>query len=212
MSRTSRGDAPVVDLPVPGLTSNTELMARMQAGLWAGGAVISLLVAVLPHPEQTFTWGFVGVSVLAGGVAALLRVRAARATLVQLQVLGFFGSLLITACVYFTGERKAAPATDMEMLYFWVAIYAAYFLTRAGAIAQIGWAAALYWAVLAVTSDPSVFAIRWAETVATPPGAGILVPALRNRGGGLVPRLTAAARTHPPTGPPNPPALEETTK
>jgi diguanylate cyclase (GGDEF)-like protein/putative nucleotidyltransferase with HDIG domain len=202
----------VVDLPVPGLTSNTELMARMQAGLWAGGAVISLLVAVLPHPEQTFTWGFVGVSALAGAVAALLRARAGRATLVQLQVLGFFGSLLITACVYFTGERKAAPATDMEMLYFWVAIYAAYFLTRAGAIAQIGWAAALYWAVLAVTSDPSVFAIRWAETVATLAVAGVLVQALRNRVEELVHRLTDAARTDPLTGLQNRRAFEETMK
>src|SRR3954454_16385211 len=103
MSRTSRGDAPVVDLPVPGLTSNTELMARMQAGLWAGGAVIALLVAVLPHPPETFTWGFVGVSAAAGAVAVLLRAYASRATLFQLQVLGFLGTALITLCVYFTG-------------------------------------------------------------------------------------------------------------
>src|SRR3954454_24296083 len=210
MSRTSRGDAPVVDLPVPGLTSNTDLMARMQSGLWAGGSAIALLVAVLPHPEQTFVWGFVGAGVVAAAVAVVLRARASRITLFQLQALGFLGTLLITACVYFTGEGRSAPATDMEMLYFWVAIYAAYFLNRAQAIAQIGWAAALYWGVLALTSDPSVFAIRWAETVATLAVAGILVQALRNRVEELVHRLTDAARTDPLTGLSNRRAFEET--
>src|SRR2546423_538769 len=151
MSRSSRGDTPVVDLPVPGLTSNTDLMARMQSGLWAGGALISLLVAVLPHPHQTFVWGFVGVSAVASCVAALLRARASRITLFQLQALGFLGTTLITVCVYFTGESRGAPATDLEMLYFWVAIYSAYFLNKRQAIAQIVWAAALYWAVLALT-------------------------------------------------------------
>src|SRR3954452_17152313 len=99
MSRTSRGDAPVVDLPVPGLTANTELMARMQAGLWAGGALIALLVAVLPHPEEAFTWGFVGMGVVSGAVALLLHLRAHRTTLRQLQGLGFLGTTLITLCV-----------------------------------------------------------------------------------------------------------------
>ena len=151
MPNSSRGDAPVVDLPVPGLTANTELMARMQSGLWAGGALIALLVAVLPHPAETFTWGFVGVSAVAATAAALLRARASHMTLFQLQALGFLGTVLITVCVYFTGERRGAPATDLEMLYFWVAIYAAYFMNKRQAAAQIAWAAVLYWAVLALT-------------------------------------------------------------
>src|SRR3954451_22588520 len=210
MPRTSRGDAPVVDLPVPGLTSNTELMARMQAGLWAGGALIALLVAVLPHPKQTYTWGLVAVSAAAGAVAALLRIRSARTTMFQLQALGFAGTALITLCVYFTGESRGAPATDMEMLYFWVAIYSSYFLNRTQTIAQIGWAAALYLGVLALTSDPSVFAIRWVETVATLAVAGILVQTLRIRVEELVHRLTDAARTDPLTGLQNRRAFEET--
>src|ERR1700704_1307464 len=159
MPNSSRGDAPVVDLPVPGLTANTELMARMQSGLWAGGALVALLVAVLPHPPQTFTWGFVGVSAVAGATAALLRVRAPHMTLFQLQALGFLGTTVITVCVYFTGERKGAPATDLEMLYFWVAIYSAYFLSKHQAAVQIAWAAVLYWAVLALSSNPDVIAI-----------------------------------------------------
>ena len=210
MPNSSRGDAPVVDLPVPGLTANTELMARMQSGLWAGGALIALLVAVLPHPPETFTWGFVGVSVVAAMAAAVLRARASHMTLFQLQALGFLGTVLITVCVYFTGERRGAPATDLEMLYFWVAIYAAYFMNKRQAAAQIAWAAVLYWAVLALTSNPEVLAIRWVETVATLAVAGILVQALRNRVEELVHRLTDAARTDALTGLQNRRAFEET--
>src|SRR3954468_23099422 len=209
---STRGDAPVVNMPVSGLTANTELMARMQSGLWAGGALIAVLVAVLPPPSEKFTWGFAAVGVVSGAIALALKKQAPRMTLFQLEALGFLGTALITLCVFFTGEQHGAHATDMEMLYFWVAIYSAYFLDKRQAAAQIGWAAILYWVVLAVTSDPSVFAIRWAETVATLAVAGILVQALRNRVEELVHRLTDAARTDPLTGLQNRRAFEETMK
>src|SRR3954470_11697594 len=134
---SSRGDAPVVDMPVTGLTANTELMARMQSGLWVGGAVIALLVAVLPHPEQTLALGFLGASAVAAAMALLLHLRAERMTLRQLQMLGFLGTTVITLCVYFSGERKGAPAADTEMLYFWVVIYSTYFFAKREAAAQI---------------------------------------------------------------------------
>src|SRR3954447_11724607 len=207
---SSRGDAPVVDMPVSGLTANTELMARMQSGLWAGGALIAVLVAVLPHPSETFTWGFIAVGAVSGAIALALTKQAPRMTLFQLQALGFLGTALITLCVFFTGEQHGAHATDMEMLYFWVAIYSAYFLDKRQAAAQIGWAAVLYWAVLALSAKPDVFAIRWAQTVGTLAVAGILVHTLRNRVEELVHRLTDAARTDPLTGLQNRRAFEET--
>jgi len=207
---STRGDAPVVDMPVSGLTANTELMARMQSGLWTGGALIALLVAVLPHPHQTFTWGFVGISALAAAMALLLHLRAHRMALWQLQALGFLGTTLITLCVYFSGERHGAPATDTEMLYFWVAIYATYFFGRRQAAAQITYSALAYWVVLALSSPPEVLAIRWTETVCTLAVAGILVRALRKRVEELVHRLTDAARTDPLTGLQNRRAFEET--
>src|SRR3954447_10013852 len=209
---SSRGDAPVVDMPVSGLTANTELMARMQSGLWAGGALIAVLVAVLPHPSETFTWGFIAVGAVSGAIALALKKRAPRMTLFQLQALGFLGTTLISLSVFFTGEQRGAHATDMEMLYFWVAIYAAYFLDKRQAASQIGWAAVLYWVVLALAAKPDVFAIRWAQTVGTLAVAGILVQALRNRVEELVHRLTDAARTDPLTGLRNRRAFEETMK
>jgi diguanylate cyclase (GGDEF)-like protein/putative nucleotidyltransferase with HDIG domain len=209
MSSTNGGDAPAVDMPVSGLMANTELMAKMQSGLWAGGALIAMLVAVLPHPHQTFALGFVGVSLVSALIAALLRKFAHRMSPLQLQVLGFAGTALITLSVFFTGESKGAPATDIEMLYFWIAIYAAYFFSRRQATAQIGFAALSYWVVLALSSSPDTFAIRWAETAGTLAVAGLLVQALRNRVEELVHRLTDAARTDPLTGLQNRRAFEE---
>lgn len=212
MSSGTRTDAPVVDPPVSGLTANTELMARMQSGLWAGGALIALLVAVLPHPQQTSFWGFVVLAVLAASLALLLRHRGAHMTTSQLYALGFLGTTLITMAVYFSGEDRGAPAADTEVLYVWVAIYSAYFFDRRQAVAQIAWAAVSYMAVLALGSSPETLAIRWAETVGTLAVAGILVQALRNRVEELVHRLTDAARTDPLTGLQNRRAFEETIK
>ena len=210
MSSSTRGDPPAVDVPVSGLEVGADLMARMQAGLWAGGAIIALLVALLPHPEQTFTLGFVGVGVASAVVALILRTQAHRASVGHLQALGFVGTTLISACVYFTGEHAGAPAADTEVLYFWVAIYAAYFFTVRQAAAQIAYIAVAYWGMLALASHPEVFAIRWAETAGTLVVAGILVQALRRRVEDLVHRLTDAARTDPLTGLHNRRAFEET--
>jgi diguanylate cyclase (GGDEF)-like protein len=207
---SGRQDAASVDMPVPGLTANLEVMARMQCGLWVGGALISFLVAALPHPSEVFTQGFVGAGALSALIALYLHLRAGRVSLRTLQGLGYLGTALISLCVYFSGERKGAPASDTEMLYLWIAIYSAYFFHTRQVVFQLGFLAIAYYAVLAASSDPSVFAVRWAETVGTLVVAGSLVQALRNRVNELVHRLSDAARTDPLTGLRNRRAFEET--
>ena len=203
-------DGAVPDVPVPGLTATPGVMARMQAGLWAGGALLAVLVAILPHPKETFTPGFLGAAVVAGLSALVLRWRAETLPSWALQGSTLIGTVLITACIYFSGERQGAPATDNEMLYLWVAIYSAYFFTLRQATVQIVWVAIAYWVVLAVSADQSVFATRWAETVGTLALATVLVQALRNRISELVGRLADAARTDPLTGLRNRRGFEET--
>jgi diguanylate cyclase (GGDEF)-like protein/putative nucleotidyltransferase with HDIG domain len=204
-----RQEAAVADLPIAGLTANAELMARMQSSLWAGGAVIAFLVAVLPHPTQASTPGFAASGLLAAMVAAYLHFRAGRTTLLELQVLGFMGSTLISACVYFSGEHRGAPAADMEMLYLWVAIYAAYFFTSHQAAFQVAFVGVAYWVVLSFSAQPSVIVVRWAETLGTLVVAAVLVQAVRQRVAELVHRLNDAARTDPLTGLHNRRAFEE---
>src|SRR5215211_2831033 len=99
---SGRQAAASVDMPVPGLTANLEVMARMQCGLWVGGALIASLVAALPHPSVVFTPGFLGAAVLSILIAVYLHFRAGKVSLRTLQGLGYVGTALISACVYFS--------------------------------------------------------------------------------------------------------------
>jgi diguanylate cyclase (GGDEF)-like protein len=198
-----------VEVPVPGSGMDLRVMARAQAGLWAGGALIALLVGVLPHPDEAWQSGFFIVAALAGSIAALIHWRAGKIPRWLLQLLPLLGTGLISLCIYFSGERLGAPSTDNEMLYLWVALYSAYFFSLRAAAVQIVWVAVAYWIVLAVSSPASVFAARWAETVGTLAVAVVLLQALRNRLVDLVDRLADAARTDPLTGLQNRRGFEE---
>jgi two-component system cell cycle response regulator len=167
-------------------------------------------VSAVPHPPQVFSPGFLGAGAVCALVAVYLNFRAGKVSLRTLQGLGYLGTALISACVYFSGEHKGAPASDTEMLYLWITIYAAYFFHTRQVIFQLGFLALAYFAVLATSASPSVFCVRWAETVGTLVVAGILVQALRNRVSELVHRLSDAARTDPLTGLRNRRAFEET--
>jgi diguanylate cyclase (GGDEF)-like protein/putative nucleotidyltransferase with HDIG domain len=204
-----RQEAAVADMPIAGLTANPELMARMQAGLWAGGALMAFLVATIPHPSEGYTPGFLACGAVSVLVAAYLYLRGGRTSQTVLTVLPYLGTTLITLCVYFSGEHKGAPASDTEMLYLWVALYVAYFFSSRQAAIQIGYVALAYLAVLIASADPSVFAARWCQSAVTLVVAGILVQAVRKRVAELVHRLTDAARTDPLTGLQNRRAFEE---
>jgi diguanylate cyclase (GGDEF)-like protein len=213
MSAFLRRTEPALDVPVPmpGAAASADVMARAQAGLWLGGALISLLVAILPHPSEQFTPGFLAVAGVAAVAALVINRRAGRLPGWALQLAAFGGTVLITLCILFSGEREGAAATDNEMLYLWIAIYSAYFFTARQAMAQLVWIAVAYWTVLAVSvASQDVFATRWLETVGTLALAMILVQTLRHRLADLVQRLADAARTDPLTGLQNRRGFEET--
>jgi diguanylate cyclase (GGDEF)-like protein len=147
----------------------------------------------------------------AAGAALMINRRAGRMPGWALQLSSLGGTLLITLCILFSGEREGAAATDNEMLYLWVAIYSAYFFTARQAMVQLVWVAIAYWVVLAVSvASQDVFATRWLETVGTLALVMILVQTLRNRLADLVQRLADAARTDPLTGLQNRRGFEET--
>src|SRR5215204_1296683 len=198
-----------LEVPVPGAGMDVAVMARAQAGLWAGGALIALLVAVLPHPQEAYTFGFLVVAGIATAAAGIMNARAGRLPRWLLQVAPLIGTGLISLCIYFSGERLGAPSTDNEMLYLWVALYSAYFFSLRQAALQVAWVALSYWIVLALSAPSDVFAARWAETVGTLAVAVVLVQALRNRLVDLVDRLADAARTDPLTGLQNRRGFEE---
>src|SRR3954463_10988239 len=156
MSPLFRRKEHALEVPVPGAGLDLAVMAKAQAGLWVGGALIALVVAILPHPSQANTLGFLGIAGAATAAAGLINSRAGTLPRWLLQLAPLIGTVLISLCIYFSGERQGAPSTDNEMLYLWVALYSAYFFSLRQAALQLGWVAPSYWIVIPQSAPRNV--------------------------------------------------------
>ncbi len=155
------------------------VMARLQAWLWTGGAALALLITAIPHPPEANVAAFYVVGAAAAAIAALLRWRAGRISTLGLQVCAGLGTVMVTACIFFSGERLGASASDIEMLYLWIALYSAYFFSLRAAAVQVACIAVAYWLVLAVSSDPELVGARFAQTIGTLGLVAVIVQTLR---------------------------------
>src|SRR5690349_15816396 len=115
MSVLFRRKERALEVPVPGAGLDPAIMARAQAGLWAGGALIALLVAILQHPSENDTLGFLVVAAVATAAAGLINSRAGRLPRWVLHLAPFLGTGLISVCIYFSGQQLGAASTDNEM-------------------------------------------------------------------------------------------------
>src|SRR3954470_10259650 len=145
MSVLFRRKEHALEVPVPGAGLDLAVMAKAQAGLWVGGALIALVVAILPHPREANTLGFLVVAGAATAGAGVINSCAGILPRWLLQAAPLIGTGLISLCIYFSGERHGAPSTDNEMLYLWVALYSAYFFSLRQAALQVAWVALAYW-------------------------------------------------------------------
>src|SRR3954453_4877077 len=145
MSVLFRRKEHALEVPVPGAGLDLAVMAKAQAGLWVGGALLALVVAVLPPPREANTLGFLVVAGAATAAAGIINARAGTLPRWLLQLAPLVGTALISLCIFFSGERKGAPSTDNEMLYLWVALYSAYFFSLRQAALQVAWVALAYW-------------------------------------------------------------------
>jgi diguanylate cyclase (GGDEF)-like protein/putative nucleotidyltransferase with HDIG domain len=184
-------------------------MTRMAAWLWVGGALVSLVVALLTRSEEVFRPAFVGAGVLGLIVAAALALRPVRAPAWSLHALTLLATAVISVCVLLSGNHFGAGASDGEMLYLWVVLYSSYFFTRRQALVQLAAVAVAYAVVLAVAAEAAVAASRWAQTIGTLAGVTFIVQALRGHVRQLVDQLSDAARRDPLTGLHNRRAHEE---
>jgi len=119
------------------------------------------------------------------------------------------GSMLITADIAMSGEHRGASMPDNEMLYVWVALFAAYFFTARQAAGHVLWAASLYGVTLWFISPHDVIATRWIETASTLAIVVFIITLLKNRVQRLLTALADAARTDPLTGLKNRRGFEE---
>jgi diguanylate cyclase (GGDEF)-like protein/putative nucleotidyltransferase with HDIG domain len=191
----------------PGLAN----LARAQAFLAGGGALVGMLSVLLPHTREVNELGIILVQASSVSLAVWLWFRAGNVPRWVLSVTPLVGTISVSAVVYFSGDSTSAYA----LFYLWVAIYAFYLLSRFEAALQIGFAIFNYALVVLLVGVPGTAQANDALTHFTIVTGTFLATAipllyLRGRVEGLWARLSDAARTDLLTGLCNGQGLRET--
>jgi diguanylate cyclase (GGDEF)-like protein len=193
-----------LDPAIPPVEPSPRFAARVASGIFAGQSLILLVVGILPEQGSASTARLV----IAAGCAlcaVMLHFAAGRAGSLTLQLACTCGTLLVSVHVYLSTE---GPSLSDEMLYSWLALYAAYFFTVRQAAAQLALMSGAYLIVLLVSVPNEVVAGSWLTLVAVIFPAAALLRAVRDGVTGLVHSLSEAARTDTLTGLKNRLALE----
>ena len=193
-SATARVRAPSATAPT---AVDPRLSAAVLAGLYAAGASLTLLVALLPHPagaDETALLAIVAAAYLLAGV--IHRWGAHMSPLArQLGMAG--GTTLTTAAAACSGGRPG----PLVLFYFWVAVYSAYFFGRSELIAQLAYVGVVYGALLLLRPPLSGRTLGWwVAGVGSIVVAAAVIQTVRTRMESLVRRLFDAARTDALTG------------
>jgi diguanylate cyclase (GGDEF)-like protein/putative nucleotidyltransferase with HDIG domain len=167
------------------------IMARSLMYLFAAGGVITA-VSLFFSPSGAEE---VRIAITAGvalGLAIALFFAYDRLPIWGFQAFLVAGTVLIEWAVYSSSETTSPYA----MFYFWIAIYAFYFLSRRRALLQMGFIALAYSATLVVRDDLATTpVINWAVVTSTLVVAGALIGVQRYHVDRLIGRLSDAART-----------------
>jgi diguanylate cyclase (GGDEF)-like protein len=189
---------------IPPVEPSTRFAARVASGIFAGQALILLIIGVLPHQGPAY----VARLVIAGACAVFafaLHMTAERIGPVGLQIAATCGTLLLSLHLFLSVDTNSLSD---EMLYIWLALYAAYFFTVRQAAAQLALMSGSYLIVLLVSAPHEVVAGSWLTLVGVIFPAAALLRAVRDAVTGLVRSLAEAARTDTLTGLKNRLALE----
>jgi diguanylate cyclase (GGDEF)-like protein len=184
---------------------------RGGALLLAGGAVLAVSTILVPHsPDTPEVWAWV----IAGAcaiVAAALWLGAEHFPSWVLALGAMFGSVVVSAGVYASSDPDAGLVASHELLYGWVILYGAYFLSAKQTALLVGFASALYAVVLVAVPDPGSSAwISWLMLAASLSAFAILVQRLRQYSDRLVAKLSDEGRVDPLTKIYNRRAFDET--
>lgn len=186
--------------------SDRGLMARSLMWLFVAGAAITLASLPLQHGEADQA----RMALMAASATAISAVLFAGYDRLPAWAFPLFlacGSLMIEWTIY-VSEAAGSP---YAMFWFWLAIYAFYFLSRGQALLQLGVIAAAYAAVLASVPDAGGdTAVRWAVTTSALIVAGAMIGTLKERLDRAISKLESVSRADPDTGLPNRRALSET--
>ena len=189
----------------PPVDPSTRVAARVGSGIFAGVALILIVVALLPQPEGQSGVRFV-LPVACVLFALLLHLGAERVGPVTLQLAATCGTAVVSVHVMLSAD---GPSLAGEMLYGWLALYAAYFFTLRQAAAQLVLMSAVYLAVLIASLPGEDVVGSWITFVGVIFPAAALVREVRAGVGRRVRSLSEAARTDPLTQLKNRFALEQ---
>ena len=101
-------------------------IARAQAALGIGAALIGLAGVLLPHPSEFDEAGLVAIQIGSLALAALLLGFAGQVPNFALRALPFLAIAMTTLAIFFTRDATSAYA----LFYLWPSLYAFYFLSR----------------------------------------------------------------------------------
>src|SRR5690349_14102041 len=130
-------------------TRDPGVMARSLAYIFAAGASISLLALAVPNVGTRDPQRVVLQAVCGYLICAVLGAGGSRLPRWSFQVFLAAATLLIEWNIYASGDSTSPYAA----LYFWVAIYAFYFLSRREAIVQTLFIVVAYAALLSQAPD-----------------------------------------------------------
>jgi PAS domain S-box-containing protein len=164
---------------------NRAFAARAGGALFACGATLAATSLVLPHELRLDETGLAVTALAAYAMALCLFAFAERFSVTGIQIANGCGILLVTSCIYFSGEATSSYV----VLYLWTGLYGFYFLPPRRAVAN-GVATAIAYALVPFGSHQ----LWWLLVVGTVFVTGALVMFMQRRVGGLVSELHEAAQ------------------
>ncbi len=175
-----------------------DVIPRYGGMLFGVGATLGLVFfLVLPHrAEEVNSTGILATLFASYVVAAILLAGGGRFGKWVTQPVTIFGTLTISAGIYFLGDSQ----TSIFMFYLSPVLFSAYFFKRRQAILQLLVVGLSYGVVLAALEPTTSSLSRWVIVTCWMATAGAFVGFLKSRIGRLVDRLAEAARTDPLTG------------
>ncbi|MEA2331975.1 MAG: hypothetical protein QOH58_2113 [Thermoleophilaceae bacterium] len=182
-------------LAIPPVEPSTPFAARVGSGIFTGLTLILLVLAVLPQQDADLATRF---AIPAAGAicAVVLSFSAEQIRPSTLHAAATLGTLLVTADLLLARD---GPSTSIELLYAWVALYAAYFFGVRQAAFQLALMAGCYLVVLFATVPDHDVIGSWITLVGVIVPVAVLLRAVRRGVTQLVRGLAEAARTDPLT-------------
>lgn len=137
---------PIIDRAM----SDLALMARVSGVLYICGAWLVVISLGLPHPMEVQEGWLSVIAVIAAVSGGVVYRFSGRTRPWMIHATLALASILVSLCVYFSGEAAGV----YSVMYVWVVIVAACIATRSGLALHIGWLLTTYGiAIIALDGD-----------------------------------------------------------